>query len=338
MEVPAPCTTSSGQGTLYQPRDLRHRRERRVTRHRRKGEGQVARRRPGRARAQAAGVEAGGRQRAEAVHRRDAEIAEASQSRKKQSSFAAWLASALPGLCDLCVSAVSFQTPTGSPPARVHFQARVAAQVLDLDRGPRRACASRCSAPRSSRAPQVLVSSARSSSVDAPARRGRSQIKAPSGVEAEVPGPVRCQSAAVAALAEGFRVEEINPNTVPSEQRKRAAGAESRARGSMGPYRTAMRVRISLLGTTLPADQFVAPPTSMYSMKRTSAPTSPAVLQEVFRPRRRSTPRMTTESSLTRPRKPTGVRAASRCRPVRARAHRGASAPLKAAPVAGCRG
>ena len=55
---------------------------------------------------------------------------------------------------------------------------------------------------------------------------------------------------------------------------------------------------ISVRGTTREADQSVAPPTSMYSMKRISAPTRPAYSTSAGSSSSFS-PRMTTVSSFT---------------------------------------
>src|SRR5580693_10088052 len=82
---------------------------------------------------------------------------------------------------------------------------------------------------------------------------------------------------AVSRLRSQFRqkgvvVEAIIPKAVPSGNLNRSAGADEFApRGSIVPYLFVRRSSISARGKTLSLDQFVAPPTSMYSMKRTSA-------------------------------------------------------------------
>ncbi len=97
----------------------------------------------------------------------------------------------------------------------------------------------------------------------------------------------------------GCVVDETIPKVVPSASRKRAAGAGSLARemDSTGPYRAVSTSSIRTRGMTFSMDQWVAPPTSMYSMKRTSAGT---VLPNSMRSTSSSslTPRITTLSSL----------------------------------------
>ena len=63
------------------------------------------------------------------------------------------------------------------------------------------------------------------------------------------------------------------PNRVPSGRENSLEGEADRAgRGVAGPYRRPRRDSISVCGTTFSGDHRVAPPTSMYSMNRTSAP------------------------------------------------------------------
>ena len=69
----------------------------------------------------------------------------------------------------------------------------------------------------------------------------------------------------------GTVVEAIMPKIVPSGKEKRCAGAEESSRiGSIDPYRFVRIWRISACESTLLIDQSVAPPTSIYSMNRTS--------------------------------------------------------------------
>ena len=80
----------------------------------------------------------------------------------------------------------------------------------------------------------------------------------------------------------GAVVEAITPNVVPSARRKRSAGAQPSLRiGVTAPYRRSTAWRISRCETTCAMLHRVAPPTSMYSMKRTSAPAPAGELQQV---------------------------------------------------------
>ena len=105
-------------------------------------------------------------------------------------------------------------------------------------------------------------------------------------------------------LQNGEVVEAMTPKIVPSRRTNRSAGAVlTSLRRSMRPYRRFNTLRMSAREKTLSIDHCVAPPTSMYSMKRTSAPTR-------FPYSNRSTsssslvPRMTTVS-IFNPVKPT---------------------------------
>ena len=72
----------------------------------------------------------------------------------------------------------------------------------------------------------------------------------------------------------GAVVDATTPNVVPSVRRKRSAGALGSRPSVMvviEPYRCDNTARISLLENTCSGDHAVAPPTSMYSMNRTSA-------------------------------------------------------------------
>ena len=71
----------------------------------------------------------------------------------------------------------------------------------------------------------------------------------------------------------GCVTDAMMPKIVPSGRRKRSAGAELCSTIASGvPKRSATRSRISARETTAAGVQRVAPPTSMYSMNRTSAP------------------------------------------------------------------
>ena len=97
----------------------------------------------------------------------------------------------------------------------------------------------------------------------------------------------------------GSVVDEMMPNVWPSGSRKRSAGADvASSRAVAGPRASPMVRSISARLTTSRADQRVAPPTSMYSMKRTSASTGPRVGQQVDELVVVHTPRMTTVSSF----------------------------------------
>ena len=75
------------------------------------------------------------------------------------------------------------------------------------------------------------------------------------------------------SLQNGAVVEAITPKTRPSGSAKRSAGAvdPGSSTASTPPNRDRRRSSISARGTTVSLDQCVAPPTSMYSMNRTSA-------------------------------------------------------------------
>ena len=92
------------------------------------------------------------------------------------------------------------------------------------------------------------------------------------------------------AAQNGSVVDAMMPNVVPSGSRKRSAGAESRPGDRLDRRRSAsVEPREHLARATRRAsiDQCVAPPTSMYSMNRTSAPTRPAELEQRHAARRR---------------------------------------------------
>ncbi len=97
----------------------------------------------------------------------------------------------------------------------------------------------------------------------------------------------------------GAVVEAMTPKVVPSARRKRSAGAAARAgSGSTGPNFRSINARISACDTTCSRDQRVAPPTSMYSMNRTSAP-APRAYSSNGSTSSSLNPRMTTAFSLT---------------------------------------
>ena len=122
----------------------------------------------------------------------------------------------------------------------------------------------------------------------------------------------------------GAVVDATIPNVVPSARRKRSAGAlgsRPSVTGVMAPYRCDNTARISRRENTCSGDHAVAPPTSMYSMNRTSASCARA---NSMRSTSSSsfTPRMTTVLILSRS-KPVARAATmpartSACRSVRA--------------------
>ena len=99
----------------------------------------------------------------------------------------------------------------------------------------------------------------------------------------------------------GSVVDAMMPNTVPFGRRYRRAGADERSStGTIGPKAAPRRSSISARETTWLHAQCVAPPTSMYSMKRTSAPTrSPNRIRSASSSS--LVPRRTTVSILSRP-------------------------------------
>ena len=109
------------------------------------------------------------------------------------------------------------------------------------------------------------------------------QVGAVRGVQAQVPQAVGRQPAAIAALAERLRRRRDDAE----DRAVRQAVAIGRRRRLFDDRRDRAVVRrraaasISRRDTTRAIDQCVAPPTSMYSMNRTSAPCRPAELDQI---------------------------------------------------------
>ena len=185
-----------------------------------------------------------------------------------------------------------------SPAARMHLQVRVLAERADRDeRGPA-VSATRSSAPRSVRARQTrarMVAGRRATRRAAAARAGRCRP----AVETEEPQAVRRQPAPVAGAAEGLRRrgDDAEDRAVrkPEPLRGRGALLDDRLRR---PRRPPAGRAISGARDDASGDQRVAPPTSMYSMKRTSAPT-PSPNSSRATSSSSLTPRMTTVSILS---------------------------------------
>src|SRR4030095_12313269 len=199
------------------------------------------------------------------------------------------------------------------PAPRVHLQVRIRAQATDLDE--RRAIAQpqallgaavRPPRPGVSDEPRELVAGGA-----APQRPAK--IDARLRVEAEIPYAVGGQPAPVAARAEwlpggGGGGEQPGGGGGGADGPRPGARRPPPPTGSIRPYRRPSTSSISARLTTCSIVQCVAPPTSMYSMKRTSAG---AVLPNSLRSASSSslTPRMTTVSSFV-PLKPTAGSAA----------------------------
>ncbi len=106
----------------------------------------------------------------------------------------------------------------------------------------------------------------------------------------------------------GAVVDAITPKTRPSGRTNRSAGAvdPGSSTAATSPNRVRRRSSSSARGTTVPLDQCVAPPTSMYSMNRTSAEMD-AAKSSSGSSSSSLTPRMITASSLV----PSNTRAAA---------------------------
>ena len=128
--------------------------------------------------------------------------------------------------------------------------------------------------------------------------QGPSKIGPGRGVQAEQPDAVGRQAAPIAGRAErlGRRRDDAERGAVRQEEpigrRRRAVERQDR------PYCASIRASISRRETTASGVQRVAPPTSMYSMNRTSAPT-PLAYSISGTISSSLTPRITTVSSLS---------------------------------------
>ena len=132
--------------------------------------------------------------------------------------------------------------------------------------------ARRSSAPRSSRPIQPSRINAVSSSTLAPRLSARAEIDATVRVQTQVPHAVGCQPAAIARPAERLRrrrddAEDGAVRQPESIRRRRRVVDE----GLNGPVAARQPIEHLRRDTTSVGDQRVAPPTSMYSMNRTSA-------------------------------------------------------------------
>ena len=180
--------------------------------------------------------------------------------------------------------------PGAGPPAGPGGRAR---PPPGAPRHPGRGARPRCGAPAPPARPR------------GPGPQGLPQVQALGRVEAQVPGAVGGQAAAVAGGTEGpgGRGDDAEDRAVGQPEAV-GGGVVRRSTGSIGPSRSASRFRISLAETTSAADQRVAPPTSMYSMKRTSMPRCDGRRPGGHRSRRRSRRASRRRVQLRVPRKP----------------------------------